>query len=80
MESKIKWVEEAYSHQPSTFICCIKEHEHNKDCVAKIEIETIQTETDKQINVYVGYDFENNKVFQLIQSSCNIGFFNPHPK
>jgi len=80
---KIKAITEAFSMQPnilsvSTQVKYENMQKYNPDfvggCCKEIKLETIQVDTDKQCNVYVGYNFDGKKIFQYLQSSVNVDY------
>jgi len=80
---KIKSITEAFSMQPNTLETKTQEQYENTQkynpkfacgCCKEIKAETIQVDTDKQCNFYVGYNFDGEKIFECLQSSVNVHY------
>ena len=81
----IQSISEAYSMQPATLSVSTQEKydkakekniSYANELCKKIILETIQISTDKQVSFYVGYNFEDEKIFSYLMDAVNVHYTN----
>lgn len=85
---KIKSITEAFSMQPATietkeqfmYDNALKANPKYAITFCKeIKAETLQVDSDKACNFYVGYNFNGDKMFEYLQSSVNVHYETLNP-
>lgn len=77
---KIKSISEAFSMQPITLE--VKNEQGYKNypdslkhqCCKEIKVETMQVDSDKACDFYVGYNWEGKKIFEYLRSAMNVNY------
>jgi len=75
---KIKRISEAYSMQPVYWEVTEENHRSKfnpENDIAKIVEEKVQVSSEKQISVYVGYNYDGKKKFKYIADAVNVHYF-----
>ena len=73
---KIKSISEAFSMMPITLSVVESPCEFNpKDSIKRIELEMINHGMDDEMNVYRGYNFEDELKFQYNSKSVHVHYF-----
>jgi hypothetical protein len=79
MKEKIKSITEAFSMQPITLTITEPDKRsafNPENDIKEIKQEGKQVNENKMINIYVGYDFDGNKIFEYIAETVNVHYFN----
>ncbi len=75
---KIKSITEAFSMQPASLMVVDEKYRsktHPEGDIKEIKEGNKQVSTDKLISVYVGYNFNGEKLFEYIAESVNVHFY-----
>lgn len=69
---RIKSISEAFSIQPVTLRVVEEPTLYDpKNSIEEIRLEVM----DETTNIYVGYNFDGNKIFQYIANAVNVHYF-----